>query len=400
MEPPLYGPKTYDAEPARDPRLVVNSKEPFNAETPPKELVQAFITPSHLFYKRNHGPIPVLNDAERFHLIVDGLVTKPLSLSLDDLKRLPKNSVAVTLQCAGNRRTALNEVKTVKGVGWGLGAVGTAIWGGVFLHRVLELAGIRPGTKCSAAGGRHVEFESVDRCKEEKGGPYRASITLAKACSEDGDVLLAYEMNGEVLPADHGYPLRVVVPGVIGARSVKWLSRVTVRSDESQGFFQQRDYKMFPPSVDWDNIDWGTRQPIMEYPVQCAVCTPAEGQCIRTGSQVTIKGYAMAGGGRSIERIDVSIDDGNSWTEARRLPPSVPETIGKECGEVSAKWCWVLWELDVRLTTPCVIVAKAVDDSANTMPESMSSIWNLRGVLNNSWHRVRVDGTAEFNARL
>ncbi|XP_024536233.1 sulfite oxidase isoform X1 [Selaginella moellendorffii] len=381
----LYGPKSYENEPHRDPSLIVNSKEPFNAETPPKALVRSFVTPEDLFYKRNHGPIPVIDDPNNYRLEIGGLVPGPLSLSLQDLRNLPKHTVTATLQCAGNRRTAMSKVRKVKGVGWAISALGNAVWGGARLHDVLELAGVR-----QESSKRHVEFSSVDVCKEENGGPYKASIPLSQAMSPEAEVILAYEMNGKELNRDHGFPLRVVVPGVIGARSVKWLTEIKVIEEECQGFFMQKDYKMFPPTVDWDNINWNSRRPLMDFPVQCAICSPAEGDLVKAGSKMKIQGYAVSGGGRGIERVDVSVDGGKTWQEAQRFQDD-KEYIADN-PEKCKRFAWVLWELTVELTnSPLEVVAKAVDAAANIQPEDVSSIWNLRGVLNTSWHRVKLN---------
>ena len=167
----------------------------------------------------------------------------------------------------------MNKSRPVKGVGWDIGTLGNATWEGAKLSDVLKLAGIPEHTKVTEAGGRHVEFTSVDVCKEENGGPYKASIPLLQATNPEADVLLAYEMNDKLLSRDHGYPLRVVVLGTIGARSVKWLDKIEVNANECQGFFMQKDYKMFPPTLDWDNIEWPSRCPLMNFPMNCAICS-------------------------------------------------------------------------------------------------------------------------------
>uniref|UniRef100_A0ACD6ALS2 Uncharacterized protein n=1 Tax=Avena sativa TaxID=4498 RepID=A0ACD6ALS2_AVESA len=266
--PGLTAPSDYAEEPPRHPDLRINSKEPFNAEPHRSALVSSYITPVDFFYKRNHGPIPKIDDISRYSVSINGLVNKHIQLSMADIRLLPKYNVTATLQCAGNKRTAMSKVRKVRGVGWDVSALGNATWGGAKLSDVLELVGIPKLSSITALGGKHVEFVSVDRCKEEKGGPYKASIPLKQATDPDADVLLAYEMNGEIINRDHGYPLRVVVPGVIGARSVKWLDSISIIKEECQGFFMQKDYKMFPPTVDWDNIDWSTRRPQMDFPVQ------------------------------------------------------------------------------------------------------------------------------------
>ncbi|BBN05815.1 sulfite oxidase [Marchantia polymorpha subsp. ruderalis] len=389
----LIGPKDYENEPPRHPALRINAKEPFNAEPPPSALVASYITPIDMFYKRNHGPIPILKDPSSYRLEITGLAPKKLSLSLEAIRSLKKHTVVATLQCAGNRRTAMSDTRKVKGVGWGISALGNGIWGGVLLSDVLELAGIPCYTRRSANGGKHVEFISVDQCKEEKGGPYRASVPLLQATDPEAEVLLAYEMNGEELTRDHGYPLRIVVPGVIGARSVKWLASIDICPIECQGFFQQQDYKMFPPWVDWNNIVWPSRRPLMDFPVQCAICTPSDGSFIKTGTTVKISGYALSGGGRGIERVEVSLDGGRTWIEATRLQSgrSAPSnSYISDVDEQREKWAWVLWEYSTTMTPPTTIIAKAVDSSANVQPQKVEDIWNLRGVLNNSWHEVHV----------
>ncbi|KAM6549586.1 hypothetical protein CsatB_021262 [Cannabis sativa] len=385
--PGVSGPSDYSKEPPRHPCLQINSKEPFNAEPPRSALFRSYVTTVDLFYKRNHGPIPIVDDIERYSVSVSGLVENPKMLSMKDIRMLPKYDVTATLQCAGNRRTAMSKTRTVKGVGWDVSAIGNAVWGGAKLADVLELVGVPKLSSSSKSGGKHVEFVSVDRCKEENGGPYAASIPLIQATNPEADVLLAYEMNGEPLNRDHGYPLRVVVPGVIGARSVKWLDSITVIAEECQGFFMQKDYKMFPPSVNWDNINWNTRRPQMDFPVQCVICSLEESNAVKPG-KVTVSGYAASGGGRGIERVDVSFDSGKSWVEASRYQkPGIPYVSDDERCD---KWGWVLFEATADVHTNTEIVAKAVDSSANVQPENVEDIWNLRGILNTSWHRVQV----------
>ncbi|XP_015571180.1 sulfite oxidase isoform X2 [Ricinus communis] len=339
------------------------------------------------FYKRNHGPIPVVDDIERYSVSICGLIGNSKELFMRDIWKLPKYNVTATLQCAGNRRTAMSDVKKVRGVGWDVSAIGNAVWGGAKLADVLELVGISKLTSMTKSGGKHVEFVSIDKCKEENGGPYKASIPLSQATNPEADVLLAYEMNGEPLNRDHGYPLRVVVPGVIGARSVKWLDSINIIAEECQGFFMQKDYKMFPPSVNWDNINWSTRRPQMDFPVQCAICSLEDVTTVKPG-KVKVSGYAASGGGRGIERVDVSVDGGKTWMEASRHQKTGVPYISDDM--YNDKWAWVLFEVTLDVPHSTKIVAKAVDSAANVQPESVEDIWNLRGILNTSWHRVQV----------
>ncbi|XP_024372472.1 sulfite oxidase [Physcomitrium patens] len=388
----LHGLRGYDQEPSRNKTLIINSKEPFNAEPPVSILGSSYLTSEDNFYKRNHGPIPILRDPTTYKLVVTGDVPNPVSLSLDFIKSLPKYTAVATLQCAGNRRTEMSMRRKVRGVGWGAAAIGTAAWGGAKLSDVLKHAGVMYYSTATNQGGRHVEIVSCDFCKEENGGPYKASIPLLHATTPEADVLLAYEMNGKVLNRDHGYPLRIVVPGVIGARSVKWIESIVVSKTECQGFFQQKDYKMFPPRVDWDNIDWQSRRPLMDFPVQSVICEPQDGAVVKSGDLVDFYGYAVAGGGRGIERVDISVDNGKTWLEAHRLPKLQTNAYDSHRPD----WAWTLWELkSVKVETPCTVIVKAVDTAANVQPADVDEIWNLRGVLNTSWHKIRIHGPPE-----
>ncbi|KAG8634905.1 sulfite oxidase isoform X2 [Manihot esculenta] len=351
--PGIRGPSDYSQEPPRHPSLRINYKQPFNAEPPRSALVSSYITPVEFFFKRNHGPIPVVDDIDSYSVSMSGLIDNPIELFMKDIWKLPKYVVTATLQCAGNRRTAMSNVKEVKGVGWDVSAIGNAVWGGAKLADVLELVGIAKWTSTTKSGGKHVEFVSIDKCKEENGGPYKASIPLSHATSPEADVLLAYEMNGEPLKRDHGYPLRVVVPGVIGARSVKWLDSINIIAEECQ----------------------------------CAICSLEDVTAVKPG-KVKVSGYAASGGGRGIERIDVSVDGGKTWVEASRHQKTGVPCIAEDTS--SDKWAWVLFEVTVDVPHSTEIVAKAVDSAANVQPENVLDIWNLRGILNTSWHRVKV----------
>ncbi|XP_066564281.1 sulfite oxidase, mitochondrial [Amia ocellicauda] len=373
----------YAGDPARHPALRVNSLKPYNAEPPTEILSENYITPSAFFFKRNHLPVPKV-DPKAYRLEIHGLPCGPVSLSLEDLKtKFPKHTVTATLQCAGNRRSEMNQVKVVKGLNWGIAAISNANWGGALLRDVLMHVGYRPGFPA-----RHVQFEGLD--VDPVGTSYGASIPLGKAVSEEGDVLLAYEMNGEDLPPDHGYPVRVVVPGTVGARNVKWLGKIILSEDESPSHWQQNDYKGFSPGTDWDTVDFKAAPAIQELPVQSAITQPQEGIVLDRGlGTVTVKGYAWSGGGREVVRVDVSVDGGQTWHVAKLRSGEE----GDQSPPPGRAWAWKLWELNVPLPPDVhelVIICKAVDSSYNVQPDTVTPIWNLRGVLSNAWHRVRV----------
>lgn len=239
---------------------------------------------SELFYVRNHLPVPDVNE-EKYRLHIEGGSIKKTSLTLRDIKKLPKYTISATVQCAGNRRSEMVQVKPVKGLSWGAAAIGNAEWSGARLVDVLKHCGMRAEQR----GIEHVQFEGLDTGPEKVA--YGASVPIEKALDPKGDVILAYEMNGQPLPKDHGFPLRVIVPGVVGARNVKWVSKIILSEKESDSHWQQNDYKGFSPSTDWDTVDFKSAPAIQELPVISAICSPGEGDAVElTEGMMEVKG--------------------------------------------------------------------------------------------------------------
>jgi sulfite oxidase len=348
--------------------VLTHTTTPLNAEPPLEVLADSFITPTDLFFKRNHAPAPVIEPGE-FTLEVDGLVERPLSLSLADLARFERVGLAATLQCAGNRRQDLIDFAPTPGeVPWQNAAIGNATWAGVRLGDVIAQARPKPAA-------RHVAFVGLDRV--DRGGRtfgYGSSIPLAKALSPE--VLLADTMNGEPLRAEHGFPLRALVPGYIGARSVKWLGRISLQEEESDNYFQQRAYRHFPPSEDGTTADWDAVRSIEDYPVSAVMTVPADGAEVPAG-RVALRGYAITGNGRRILDVEVSGDGGASWKTA-------------ELSSEGTVWTWRLWTAVVDLRPGGHTLAVRAWDEAGGQPEDIADVWNWKGYLNNSWHRVRV----------
>jgi sulfite oxidase len=352
-----------------DPRLRVRLEAPLNAEPAPDALIESFRTPNEIFFIRNHGDIPEV-DPGAYRLTVDGLVEAPLSLSLEDLRRFSRTTVGATLQCAGNRRRELIGVKPIPGeLPWDSEAISNAEWSGVPLRDVLAAAGPREGA-------RHAAFLGLDET-ERHGHRFRfgGSVPLEKAIHPE--VLLADTMNGRPLPPAHGAPLRVVVPGYIGARSVKWISRITLQEEPSDNYFQAKAYRLFPASADHDNVDWDTGLMLGEPPVNSVICAPQPGEELPAG-RISVRGWAMAGGGREIARVDLSTDGGKTWTTAER-------------GGCESGWTWCFWAASLDLPPgEHEIVCRAFDNAAQTQPDDPSEVWNFKGYANNAWHRVRV----------
>lgn len=371
----------YVNEPRRHPSLKPSSIKPFNAEPPVSLLGESFITPNDLFYVRNHLPVPEV-DEKTYELEISGLGVNNITLKLNDIKyKFPKYTIIAAIQCAGNRRSEMTSVKPVKGLSWGQAAIGNASWSGAKLSDILKYAGF-DGNNTQA---EHIQFEGLDT--DSANVPYGASIPIEKALDPNGDVLLAFEMNGEPLSRDHGFPIRVIVPGVVGARNVKWLGRIVVSKLESDSHWQQGDYKGFSPSVDWHNVDFSTSPAIQELPVVSAICEPLEGSSVKLkDDKIIVRGYAWSGGGRKIIRVDITADEGKTW--------HVANFTGQTKDKVPRHWGWTLWEVEIPIAKSkkkIQLWAKAVDSSYNVQPERFENIWNLRGVLSNAYHRVNIN---------
>lgn len=349
-------------------RLIARKSDPLNAEPPLDLLVSSFITPEETFYIRTHGTIPDVDVAE-YRLRVCGRVRQELELTVDDLRsEFEPCSVTAALECAGNRREELGFIEDVEGTQWRQAAIGTAVWRGIRLADVLSKAGFE-------SEHLHVAFEGADQVKKEGDTfNYGSSIPLPKAMSPE--VVVAYEMNGKPLTKEHGFPLRVVVPGYIGARSVKWVREISVQNSPSANYFQQKAYRLIPDDMDESNVNWDAGLMLGELPVNSVICTPRDDSQVNA-EEVLVRGYAICGDGRSIERVEVSADNGQNWTRA--------ELNEKE------KWTWTFWTARLTLKPgDREILVRAWDSAAQTQPERLEDVWNFKGYVNNAWHRVRL----------
>ncbi|KAG0333736.1 hypothetical protein BG000_008921 [Podila horticola] len=373
--------------------FIVHAAEPLNAEPQLPLLVEKYITPTDVFFKRNHGPIPDIHAEE--HTVFIGVKQNPQlnheaspvewrALTMTDIMtKWPWATVTASIQCAGNRRDGLAKVKEVQGVIWGAGTIATAVWSGPRLCDILrDAAGIPTDLSHEMIRDFHVAFEADDHVHED--ACYGSSIPLKKAMDPLGDVILAVEMNGTPLTREHGFPIRVIVPGYIGARSVKFLHKIIVQPQESTSYFQRKDYKVLPPWVDSSNVEdaWDSADSLGEMNIQSVICTPQDNEVITSSKPVTVKGYAIAGGGRAIDRVELSMDGGRTWEPVDKIE-QVPD---KKSGMY---WSWALWEKHVPCMDPnSELVVRAYDASGNVQPETPT--WNFRGVMNNAWSRCKT----------
>lgn len=368
-------------DPKRDPSLIMLSERPCNAESP-VEALGSFVTPNETFYVRHHMWVPEVAEAGH-KLTIELADGEEKEYSIEDLKaKFKEVSVTATLQCSGNRRKHMtDEARSTNGLQWNVGGISNAEWKGVRLRDVLADAGFDVDEAPDDI--KHAQFMGAEA--------YGASIPIEKAVDKFGDVILAYEMNGKPLPPDHGYPVRVLVPGTVAARSVKWVNRIIMSEDESASQWQQRDYKCFGPNVG-GNPDWTTAPAIQEMPVQSAITSLRDISCHGTKDRkllqvygleedsVAVEGYAFSGGGRRIVRVDISADNGRSWHQAELLPN---DAAGKKA------WAWQQWRWVLpKGQAGRYFVVKAVDEAYNTQPDEYEPNYNFRGNLTSSWHRV------------
>ncbi|EAT90548.1 nitrate reductase [Parastagonospora nodorum] len=368
----------------------LTGKHPLNAEARLSPLFDAgLITPNELHYVRNHGAVPRI--LWEFHEldIEDG----KLVLSMEDLKNnFEPINIAVALACDGNRRKELNMIKKSKGFSWGSGAISCAYWKGPLLRDVLLKAGI-PHTM--PRGKRYwVNFEGADEPSE---GKYATCLPFDYAMDATNDVILAYEMNDVPLPPDHGYPVRLMIPGYVGGRCVKWLKRIWISEKENDSHYHIWDNRVLPAFVtekDGEFAEALFRHPdtaCNEQNLNSVIVKPAQGEKIplssaRKGETYRIEGYAYDGGGHEVQRVEVSLDDGDTWLYCIRKFPDAPIRHGNKF------WTWLHWHVDIEIShllRAKTITVRCFNVFKNTQPKEPN--WNVMGMMNNCWYIVRPE---------
>jgi DMSO/TMAO reductase YedYZ molybdopterin-dependent catalytic subunit len=300
--------------------LTIRQKEPKNLEAP-FDRIDSYLTPTELFYIRNHFPIPAL-DRTSYKLRIDGAVRSPFALSYEELRNMPSETRVATLECAGNGRVFL--VPQVSGAQWELGAVSNAEWTGVPLRALLERAGLDDDA-CE------IVLEGADRGtpKEEPMPPAPISYTwsLSRTKALRSEVLIAYQMNGRELPRDHGFPVRAIVPGHYGMASVKWLTGIQAVREPFHGYWNTSDY------ASWAMMDGKpVRRALGEMQLKSQIARPRVYETLAPNRIYTISGAAWAGETDAIE-IAVSTDGGQTWFEAEFIDPV-------------RRHAWRRWKLD------------------------------------------------------
>ncbi len=331
------------------PCLTVRMNEPRNLEAPFSYL-NTFRTPTEQFYVRSHFAVPTI-DPKKYRLKIEGAVDKPIELTYGDLGNMKLEEKELTLECAGNGRVFISPA--VPGLQWGQGAVGTALWGGPTLASVLALAGVKKDAVDVALEG--TDKGQINSDPKSPGPiPFARSLPLAKAMKPE--VLLALKMNNQFLTPSHGFPVRAVVGGWYGMASVKWLTRIVVRTKPFQGFFQSLDYSYFVREHGQPTL-----LPVTNLVPKASIGRPSFGDVIPAEKKVAVTGWAWTGEGK-VTKVEVSDDGGKTWVAAKLVGTDEP-------------FCWRKWVYEwtsptANAFTPkqVKLVARATDDAGNTQP--------------------------------
>ena len=355
--------------PKRD--MLARSVRPEDLEMPLSGFSD-YITPTEHFFVRTHVYAPRVNMND-WRLKVDGEVATTLTLTMEDLKQLPAIELVSVVECAGNGRAFYEP--SMPGLQWANGGVGNGRWRGVRLADVLKRAGVKDSAREILFNGADVPVGTMP--------DFQRSIPIKKAV--DANTLLAYEMNGEVLPVAHGFPLRVVAPGWAGDSWTKWLTSISVLDNEHEGFWMKRAYRHPGRPVEPGSaVPPEHMQPVTSLRVKSVIAVPLDGSHVVSGTPVTIRGVAWSGDAGPVTGVDVSVDGGRSWR-----PASLKRDQRTQVG-------WRQWE---RNWTPDreayhSILSRARDAAGNTQPFDQE--WNPSGY---SWNVIPRVGVNVVRAR-
>ncbi|MBZ5610771.1 MAG: molybdopterin-dependent oxidoreductase [Acidobacteriia bacterium] len=343
-------------------KMIVRSPNPQDLEMSPDGF-QAWITPLDRFFVRCHTYVPERADLATWKLKLDGVVNQPLALSMDDLKKLPRVELVSVAECAGNGRSFYQP--HVAGTQWALGSVGNGRWTGVRFRDVLAKAGLKDSAKHILLDGTDVPLGTMPK--------FQRTITVEKAL--DPDTLLAYQMNGEELPQEHGFPLRVIAPGWASDSWVKWLTHAEVLDHEFEGFWMKTAYRHPKgPVQPGATVDPSEMIPVTDLNVKSVIATPAAGS-IKSG-RVRISGAAWSNGS-PVTRVDVSANGGETWKAAR---------LAKD----RSRYAWRLWSYDWTASDgKYTLMARATNSAGQSQP--LEQAWNPSGYLWNAVERVEVE---------
>ena len=352
--------------------LRILNDRPLNAETP-ATLLDDLVTPTERHFVRNNGLVPeraTTRSLAGWSLRVHGEVDRELNLNLEQLRGFPKHKAALVIECGGNGRAGFFPPATCNQ--WTLGAVGCSLYEGVLLRDVLNAAGVKPSALYIGYYGEDAHLS---------GDPKKVAISrgfpIGKALDEH--TMLAWSMNGEPLPAHHGFPLRLVCPGWPGSTSGKWLNRIWVRDKEHDGAKMTGSSYRMPkePVAPGTEVADADMEIIEEMPVKSIITSPGSGIEHAFGTQLALRGHAWYGFG-DVASMDVSIDFGAHWIPASLSAPQ-------------NRYAWQRWNVAVQFPKPGYyeVWARATDQTGVMQPMLVPG-WNPKGYLNNAMHRIAV----------
>jgi len=357
-----------DPTPEQGFEFIVRNRRPKDLETP-VEVFESYLTPNERFFVRSHHPEPKVSQGDwRLQIQVGG--SDSIKLNFEDLKAFPPATVTAVLQCAGNSRGFYRP--PVPGVQWGRGAVGNARWTGARLADVLARAGV------GESSPENVVVSGADKPLMATVPVFERSLPLSKCLHPD--TLLAYQMNDEPLPSLHGGPVRLVVPGWVGDDWIKWVTSIRVQAEPSDGFYYQKGYRY--PDIEvkpGDSVPPESMKPMEELVTRSLFASPSQGARVSLSEPLNLKGVSWTGGEKTIEKIEVSDDRGQSWKEARFQGEAEP-------------YAWRQWEFDWHPTQPgaLTLLCRATDSSGFVQPVE-DSPWNPGGYLWKSADRLELE---------
>jgi DMSO/TMAO reductase YedYZ molybdopterin-dependent catalytic subunit len=342
-------------------KMIVRSPRPEDLEMP-LDRFHEWITPVDRFFVRCHTYLPEPAHLSDWTLKLDGVVNQPLTLTMDDLKKLPRVEMVAVLECAGNGRSFYQP--HVAGTQWEFGSVGNGRWAGVRFRDVLAKVGLKDSAKEILLDGADTPLGTMAK--------FQRTVTVKKALHPD--TLLVYEMNGAPLPGEHGFPLRLLAPGWAGDSWVKWLRHVEVLDHEFDGFWMKTAYRHPPGHVEpGANVDPAAMVPVSELNVKSVIATPSA--WTKPGT-VRITGTAWSNSSPAT-RVDVSVDGGQTWKQAK---------LGKD----SSQYAWRLWELDWNAPQgKHTLISRATNADGRTQP--LNEEWNPSGYLWNVAQKMDVE---------
>lgn len=354
----------YINDPIRDNDLIFHQVKPCNAETPIDQVFDYWITPNELWYVRNHHPVPCFN---HMNIALYKLYLGNKELSLEDIKKYKSVVITSTIQCGGNRRSELDKLKKTNGTQWKEGAISNAMWEGVPLNLVLRDHFSRE----ELSKYKFINFTSYDGVE--------ISIPIEKVLDKNGDVILAYNMNQEVLPRDHGYPLRLIVPGYVGIRNLKWLKTISLSNSEIDSPWQTGiSYKILPSTIEDPSGLNLNKYPALNIMSPQSVITNIQ----TVNDTIVVYGFAYSGDGKKIVKVEISNTEGRTWIKTN-LKRGSHQKDGRA-------WSWVFWDVKLEKSDNPNFISKATDSSGLSQPNNIQETWNYRGLNNNSCYQKKM----------